>query len=134
MKFIPLTMFFLALSVFAAAQCPIDYTYDAAGNRIKRISPNCFGGGGDDRSQAVAPAETAVITVFPNPSNGEITLAGAEMKPNDQVRFFNTEGRVVQESTFGDGIFDTSAWATGIYWIQILGLEKPQTIRFLKIE
>jgi Secretion system C-terminal sorting domain len=126
--------FMLFSCKIAFTQCPITYTYDAAGNRIKRISPNCLGGSGSDRSQAEAEVTgtTAEITVFPNPSSGEITITGKEISPTAIVRFFDAETRLMYERSLGDGIFDTSTWAAGMYWIQILDQEKTQIIRFVK--
>ena len=117
-----LLLLFLFTSVFigVSAQNHIKYTYDKAGNRIKKeIVLN--------RSDRM---NERIIQIFPNPTKGNllITVSGdSENLTTGHLTLFNFAGKMVvkTEITSTTTSLDISSEPNGIYIMQIeLGDEK----------
>jgi hypothetical protein len=119
-----LVFLFLASVVQASAQQLYRFTYDAAGNRIKRELNPMFSGGGDDRSaEQPEDPDTRTITaeqfnVYPNPALDRLNISLQESfdVPLD-VEMFDQNGRLVRQVQLSGELLtlDVSDLSTGYY-------------------
>ncbi len=118
-------LFLLALgwAIDLSAQNEICFTYDAAGNRIKRQSccTNCsLTGPTENRDQQqAAPLAVEKWTIVPNPSTGVFTLTGQDIPPSAQVFILDLAGRVIQDRPLGDGHFEVRELPPGAYLVAL---------------
>lgn len=125
------TIAFIVVSVVCFAQqlplgtCGIVCTYDAAGNRLKRVY---FCNNGVDpypRAQKAPDGETTeyqpVDALYPNPTSGKFTVTFSKSLSNAAVSITDNNGKVVaQFKASGYNVeFDLSPYAAGIYYIRI---------------
>lgn len=119
------SFFLIAIAFPSFAQTKVRYTYDNAGNRVKRDLAPMFTGGGDDRndgseqpeSQALSPEQ---INVFPNPTLDWLNISLNQ--PSDaplNVELFDPSGRLVRQSQLsGDMLsIDVSDQPSGYYML-----------------
>jgi hypothetical protein len=119
-----LTIILVAFVLPLVAQTKVKYTYDAAGNRIKRELAPMFSGGGDDRSaEQPEDPDTRVITVeqfnvYPNPALDRLNISLQESfdVPLD-VEMFDQNGRLVRQVQLSGELLtlDVSDLSTGYY-------------------
>ncbi|MDA3853250.1 MAG: T9SS type A sorting domain-containing protein, partial [Bacteroidales bacterium] len=75
-------------------------------------------------SQASALMENKAVTLnlYPNPSNGEVTIELSEVTNCLQLQLVSLSGKVIKEETFSkvDKVnWDLSAYTTGIYLLRL---------------
>jgi hypothetical protein len=131
-------MFFVSFitSVFCYSQqlpvgtCGLVYTYDAAGNRLKRVY--FCNNGTDPYPSRKLPKDTLnrlqlteevqmVDALFPNPTTGLFFITFSKELKNARVLLTDMSGKVVQQSV-GNGYrlsFDLSRVASGTYIVRI---------------
>lgn len=97
----------------------------------------CLNGDGSAARMA-PPAATAKeasrVTLFPNPTDGLVTLrvSGGDVARN--VRVYNSIGRMVHEAPAqGSSVrIDLQTLPAGIYWLRVQTEQGTETVRFLK--
>ena len=116
----------IAFIMFAVAKglaqdhCWIKYSYDPAGNRIKREwwcgDPHTIEG--EDKSMA---AKDFGLRTMPNPTGERLTLRSEVALENAQVELLDANGRSVlsQQITGTTAEFDVSLFATGLYTLRV---------------
>lgn len=121
-----------------SAQTDVCYTYDAAGNRIKReqCCTNCWLKEEPEKLElsALYPAEGEKLTIIPNPSNGLFTLGGEGIPPTAQVTIMSMTGARVMERHLGNSQFDVSTLPAGIYVVNIQYGDKRKALLLEKID
>ena len=106
----------------AQEHCWIKYSYDPAGNRIKREwwcgDPN---GHEEDGEPKTAAAKDFGLRTMPNPVSDQITLRSEEALDNAQVELLDANGRSVlsQQITGTTAEFDVSRFAPGFYTLRV---------------
>jgi len=105
-------------------QNEICYTYDAAGNRIKRelCCTNCLSGSqAEDRQQAPAVAASGPdkLKLIPNPTTGMFKLETEGIPADAQVVILDMAGKMCARRQLGDGQFDLSAYPPGTYLVSL---------------
>ena len=130
-----LLLLFLFTSVFigVSAQNHIKYTYDKAGNRIKKeivLTRSAFSNDSDNIKPFTDRMNERIIQIFPNPTKGNllITVSGdSENLTTGHLTLFNFAGKMVvkTEITSTTTSLDISSEPNGIYIMQLeLGDEK----------
>ena len=119
----------LLCSIFVAAMCVaqdhcwIKYSYDAAGNRIKREwwcgTPGEPDPGGEEKS-----ARDFGFRLAPVPALDELTLTSERVLEHAELQIANAQGRVVLKGTVNGTrtVLNVSLLAAGLY---ILRLREP---------
>ena len=110
-----LLLLFLFTSVFigVSAQNHIKYTYDKAGNRIKKeivLTRSAFSNDSDNIKPFTDRMNERIIQIFPNPTKGNllITVSGdSENLTTGHLTLFNFAGKMVvkTEITLSNGIY-----------------------------
>lgn len=75
------------------------------------------------------------ISLFPNPTNGDMTLSFARSFGEADIKIANITGQVVMDTTadtIGSTQIETSALATGVYFAQISTESASTVIKFVK--
>lgn len=135
MKYISTTIITCLTYVLVTAQpCGIDYSYDNAGNRIMRSecynAPNLEEEDTDFLKSLITDQDEKIeenitisdisdLVVFPNPSVGRFRIRSSHTQAEDEVYINNASGQLITHQLFGDGAFDLSEEAAGIYYILI---------------
>lgn len=107
----------------AQDHCWIKYSYDAAGNRVKREwwcgTPGEPDPGGEEKS-----AKDFGFRLAPVPALDELTLTSERVLENAEVQITNAQGRVVLKRTMNGTrtVLNVSLLAAGLY---ILRLREP---------
>jgi hypothetical protein len=124
-----------AAQTVPAGYCGVEYSYDAAGNRIKRkyvcvASLNSLA--------AIAPEEKseAVISgIYPNPNNGRFNINFSKGIPPSQMLIFDITGKpVTQKKISGTKTeIDISHLPDGIYFISLDYFGKKITEKIVKV-
>lgn len=106
--------------------CGIVCTYDAAGNRLKRVY---FCNNGIDpyptKTQKVPPHETTeyqmVDALYPNPTTGKFSVTFSKPLQNANVGIFDNNGKVLARFKGNGNLiqFDLSLYAAGVYYIRV---------------
>lgn len=119
-----LTIILIAFALPLVAQSKIKFSYDAAGNRIKREFTTMFSGGGDDRSaeQPEDPDTREIVAeqfnLYPNPALDRLNISLQESfdVPLD-VEMFDQNGRLVRQVQLSGELLtlDVSDLSTGYY-------------------
>lgn len=142
----PLLTAFLLLFFFRSqaqsipsGQCGLQYTYDAAGNLLKReyVCNNAPSGG---RIAAFQEADTTAATkettevqlvdaLYPNPTTGLFRISFVKPLNNAAVRLFDNTGRLLKQYNASGSVLpvDISAFVPGMYYIVIT--DKEFTVR-----
>lgn len=125
--------FFVALSALTgfAQQIPLNscgivYTYDASGNRLKRVY---FCNNGVDPYPARSKKEElttteefqAVDALYPNPTSGKFSITFSKALKNAAILLSDVTGKtVMQFKASGHKInFDLSSLAAGVYYVKV---------------
>jgi hypothetical protein len=121
--------FLISLSGLTVAQNNVQYTYDAAGNRIKREAISTWIAPPDNPAQEAAMADDVnsniQISAHPNPTNDDVYIAvtfdGIEEQPM-AMHLYDMSGKRLLSS---DGKspnyrFDLSALPRGIYLVHVI--------------
>ena len=120
MKYLFLFLF-VAIAFPSFAQTKVRYTYDNAGNRVKRDLAPMSSGGGDDRSDEdpVLPAlSSEQFNVYPHPPLDRLNISLTESFDAPlSVELFDQNGRLVRQVQLtGDLLsLDVSDQASGFY-------------------
>ena len=126
-----LLLLFALLSSTCAlrAQTNYDFTYDAAGNRIRRAvvvlsKGDCPGetGGRSDASDSQVIETDEGIRLFPNPTKGMVRLEAAGADKVDYYLLSDVHGRRVDsgKETGPTLSFDLSGQPSGIYLLEVV--------------
>jgi YD repeat-containing protein len=118
----------MSYATISEAQTNISFTYDAAGNRVKReiIIPKSSKANTDTAS-SIKPITELLgklkITIYPNPTRGQLSVEITNM-PTDasgEIRIYNIAGNVIQyQKTVGSlNQLDFSVYPTGVYVLYI---------------
>ena len=141
MKKITICFLLFQSSVFSQLYVP-SYSYDAAGNRVLR-QMLLLGGRAENPSGSKMAQQTVseefngvVISAFPNPSKGEITIEfPKELLENGLVEFqlLGADGSVLKTGTFSEtrNPLDISAFSNGSY--TLLLYSKKEEAFYLRI-
>ena len=127
----------LALGLYAmglGAQTPVDYQYDAAGNRVARyrkssVAPNgpaalaansssaIAARVGKIEADSIAKVETPRVGVFPNPSAGLFRIELNAPAPEARFELYDAAGRLIwsRGATFYSTTLDITREAAGEY-------------------
>lgn len=74
------------------------------------------------------------LSIFPNPGSGMIHIRlPDQISPSGQVRFYNTSGRLVNQSEIKEGIVDPQGLPTGIYLMQFTNGHRSYMARWSKV-
>jgi hypothetical protein len=125
----------------STTKCSIKYSYDAAGNRVKREyicetvttnpSPSA-------RKPNPKDATTAAITsvVFPNPSNGMFTIQTNIPVADAIVMVYDLQGKLLKRFNYtgNSTLFDIRALAVGQYMIQLVLADGTQVHQLQKVD
>ena len=116
------------------AQTSICITYDAAGNRINRIS--CSAGRGTSTADRTTESETETLSVQlqPNPASDHFTLIAEEAPSEAPVFIFDELGHILLQTRLGNGYFDISAFPAGLYFVRIVSDGKQKTLTVEKTQ
>ena len=108
MKSIISVLAFIAFTSQLWGQCPIEFTYDVAGNRVKRVRITCFSGGDDGETFALKssnpstngkPVSKMALKAYPNPNNGFFNVDVESPQENSVFELFDVAGRIVHTQT-----------------------------------
>lgn len=128
----------LLLSGITFAQNDVIYTYDDAGNRIKReviVSPNLLVQNGNSEATAIENIEGSGIDLdaHPNPTQNETDVAvimepetvseehKAALTSGVQMQLLDTKGRVLKtkQGTSLEQSFDLQGFSNGVYFVKV---------------
>lgn len=117
-----------------AGTCGIVFTYDAAGNRVKRVY-ECKGDAKIAYLQDYPGNEVAVEAMYPNPTTGNVTIRLAKELQNAHVTIYNGDGRALynRTGTNTNWTIDLSTYADGIYYIELKGEGRKIVKRVVKV-
>jgi hypothetical protein len=121
-----------AFQLWGQGACPqIQFTYDAAGNRVKRQFITCFqNGGGIDtaisrailknKNDSENPHLTTIsLNAYPNPNNGVFDIVIDNPQENGTLEMYDFTGRKIWSQAAPSGKLPMNAhhWAAGAYMI-----------------
>lgn len=128
-KILLLGVFSLTLSVFSiSGQNRVSFTYDAAGNRIKReiiltttvVSPNS---NLDNVDFSMAFFEDEQVKIYPDPIQGKLTVEAKypDKKANAVVSVYNHSGEevLIKDAVLDSIDIDMSNLIAGIYFMDM---------------
>lgn len=122
---------FLLISLASMAQSKIGYTYDAAGNRVKRENiMQHFQGSEAKRQTFNSNTQTSSdivddhsIKIYPNPTEGNLTIGISGLKKSDESSYgvYNIQGAQILTNNIDADNFniDISCSPSGIYLLKI---------------
>jgi len=77
------------------------------------------------------------ISIYPNPSNSEVTLKRQEVFSNSQITIYDINGRLVYQSDWKQGdenhTINTEQWQVGVYYVALQTAEGEKIVRKLMI-
>ncbi len=78
------------------------FSYDAAGNRIKREFIDNFRKAGDEPEKYTQAADKYNINVFPSPTRGKLTVAVDNFEKGDEalITIYDTGGNLLDKKTY----------------------------------
>lgn len=138
---------FLFIAPFAFSQtCPvINFTYDAAGNRIQRVpgTVTCSPPPQIKQKDNTKPPATAAISstlleinVYPNPAQDKISvdIAANESKENKTIVMTDVNGKTIYSETTSLQTLqiDVSGLALGLYYVTVTQGKNKATYSVLK--
>jgi len=124
---------------YVYAQNKIKYTYDSAGNRIKKeivlSSTRSLLSEDDEQEPYIEEMQSHEIRIYPNPTKGilNIKITGVD-KVNGQISIYNIVGKLIEKAELSDNYqtFDLSAQPNGIYIMQIKIEDKVSSWKIIK--
>ncbi|WP_044269397.1 T9SS type A sorting domain-containing protein [Bacteroides timonensis] len=127
------------VGTYVHAQNKIKYTYDNAGNRIKKeivlSSTRSILSEEDEQAPYIEEMLNHEIKIYPNPTKGilNIKIAG-QNKVNGQISIYNIVGKLIEKTELSDSnqTFDLSAQPNGIYIMQIKIEDKVSSWKIIK--
>lgn len=130
-------IFIVCSHLLIGQQCGINYTYDNAGNRIKRSVcvqgnivvnsddtiidhqiDNIFFSNENELSNLMGKPNNANIAVFPNPTNGKIMIDGVA-DPHASFSFYDLTGKLLMTNSLSVKEIDVSTFPDGKYLLLI---------------
>lgn len=140
MKYVYLILFFIttidvAAQNIPAGYCGVEFSYDAAGNRIKRkyvcaTSVNTLAATAPEKSE-----EELINGIYPNPNNGKFNVNFSKSIPPSKLLIFNANGKTVsqQKISGSKNQVDISHLPDGIYFISLEYFGKKITEKIIKM-
>ncbi|MFO0321148.1 MAG: T9SS type A sorting domain-containing protein [Bacteroidota bacterium] len=137
-----LSLLFVIISSISFAQ-KIEYSYSPSGNRtIRKYSLSPFKVGLKDSAQSVTEFPKILmqegISVFPNPTNNNVTLTINEFKPeeNNSISIINAEGRelLTQKVNAHSTEINVSNLVNGVYFFKVIKNKNILYYKLVKIE
>lgn len=122
MKILIFLLLIIPLSI--AGQNKLKYTYDAAGNRIKK-EILLTSTRSEEVSTTVFTEEFSknVVKIYPNPTQGQLAveISDAEKAKSANLTIFNLQGKIVTKAIVISNItnLDISSEPSGVYILQI---------------
>jgi len=98
--FILISVILLSSDVFSQTpmlECGWNYYYDNAGNRTARLYYNCNSPSREAEDSVIA--EIDVVTLYPNPTNGEVHIEFSQELENAEVIVSDNIGRLIYRQT-----------------------------------
>lgn len=148
---LPPACLLLLFGLGASASQRVQYSYDAAGNRVLRKAAmpafaqpqiKSFGSAAQDAAAAQpnmleASPPKAKSTVYPNPTSGllVVNIAGGDPLTEVQVLLYSISGALVRQwpATAGSSTLDISEQPPGVYIVRIdKGDGQPESWRIVK--
>ena len=133
------------LSCFAQTAIPRTYDYDAAGNRILRtiIELRSTKAHFDNTAESVSKSHQSTyyeevvgknaVKVFPNPTDGLVTLQFEQPVENGHYQLFNLSGRLLSEGSITTtATIDLSGHPAGAYMLTIRLGDEKETWKIVK--
>ena len=133
---------FLLTSVFslqAQLSLPVEYCYDAAGNRTCRSVMELRSGNGvyhgEDTVTYSERFDQFDVNISPNPTHGVVHFECTEAKQEMTMRLFDSEGRHIQTNTVKEGVadIDLSLQPIGYYIIELICGDRKKTMKIVKL-
>ena len=137
-----LILFFLfSFSIAGMAQNKVAYTYDMAGNRLSRKlvvlnNPNYAKKNMDEPAPVVEQLGERKITVYPNPTKGNLAveITGGDGKDELRIILFSAQGVQLQNSQAITGInpMEMSTYSPGWYIMRVKAGDKTTEFKIVK--
>ena len=124
-----------AIGLFSLCYCmysqsDFTFTYDASGNLTQRtyvvnmqLSQARKNNPGKDSSNVVALSDKLKVTIFPNPTKGElkIQVSGVDNNAEVDVTLYNPNGQVLLRQKVQEGLseMDLSGYTDGWYLLKV---------------
>lgn len=128
-----------------AQNATVNYSYDASGNRIqrtlafKKAEDNDKGVAATDSAGWLAEASGSIagvrLSLYPNPTAGQFTLAFTEALPSPvQVCLCTSSGAVIETRAVRgtSEVFDLTGKSAGVYLLLLEAGGKAQTWKIIK--
>lgn len=126
-------------AIYASAQSPIAYGYDASGNRISRTGTSVNA----NRAKVVyqknthgADNQTNINTLSYDETSGilNVSLDNSQLPEETRISVFSIAGELVYSCEIhkGKSVVDTSSFPSGTYVAGIITGQKKQTVKFTK--
>lgn len=121
--------------------CGKYFVYDNAGNRTKRYACNGIQSLSLEESESIveqhlqkreATADLTEMLVFPNPSQGRITIETQGIEASDRLLIYDEAGHTMHDGVLGDGHFDLSDYNPGVYYIILRTREATLTTKLIR--
>ncbi|MEI3802348.1 MULTISPECIES: T9SS type A sorting domain-containing protein [unclassified Chitinophaga] len=138
MKKLLLFAFFAALSGISVAQtlpvgtCGVVFTYDAAGNRIKR-EYKCAAA----KMAAETSNDSSVLlqNLYPNPTAATVNINFSRPLKNGRLFIYNTNGVILfqENADYLHRTLDLSNYSDGVYLIKVVSDEQNLIRKVVKI-
>ena len=74
------------------------------------------------------------ISIFPNPSNGEITISLTQTGLSPELELFDAAGKLILQRTLtqSESQLQLRDYATGVYTLRLTANSKSQTFKIIK--
>lgn len=134
-------LLFLVFAGYLCAQNPVyEFSYDAAGNRIRRAVVPLHKGGMDlpGAKGASADEETLVfwseVRVYPNPTQGTVRIETADTLTVGDYRLYDVRGLLLEQGRAGTPgmTLDLSGRVDGIYLLDVMVGTERRHFRIVK--
>lgn len=127
MKRITITLTFLLLVIMSVQAQTVQFSYDAAGNRIKRevIRLKQSFESENDSLNCIQPVTTqlqdARVVIYPNPTKGMLILEISDPGIQNEVIIITSQGNIIlhRKALKSATTLDLSAYPAGLYILQL---------------
>lgn len=126
-------LFSLALPLTNNAQSPIDYSYDAVGNRVKREIVLSRNSRQSQRLTDISKAYT--LSVSPNPTQGLVHLESQDLHDKEcEITVYNMAGNQICKTYMlhGSADIDLSQKDNGIYLMTVVAKGTKRSWKIVK--